>query len=189
MSLTKEIKERWSPRAFSDKKVTLEDLAPLFEAGRWAASSMNEQPWRFIVATKSDDSDLYEAMLACLVEGNQGWAKEAPALLLTLAKTNFDYKNRPNGHAEFDAGAAAAQIALQATAEGLHTHQMGGFIPEKTIADLAIPEGFKPMAFMAIGYQGNADQLPDGLKERELAPRSRKPVEEIVFKGTFGNTL
>lgn len=183
MNLIQEIQERWSPRAFSNAPVLYKDLDSSFEAARWAASSMNEQPWRFIVATKSEDPELWNDLFNALVEGNKTWAENAPALVMVVAKNNFVYKNRPNFHAAYDTGAAAAQFVLQATKEGLSVHQMGGFVADKARATLNIGDAFTPIAMMAVGYKGDPESLAGPLKQRELAPRSRKPIEEIVFKG------
>ena len=154
-----------------------------FEAARCAASSMNEQPWRFIVATKSEDPELWKNLFKTLVEVNQSWAKNAPALVMVVAKNNFVYKDKSNFHAVYDTGAAAAQFVLQATKEGLYVHQMGGFIEEVARESLNIGDAFTPIAVMAVGYKGDAESLPEPLKQRELSPRSRKPLEEFVFKG------
>ncbi len=183
MTLIQEIQERWSPRAFSETPVFYKDLDSSFEAARWAASSMNEQPWRFIAATKSEDPELWNNLFNALVEGNQTWAKNAPALVMVVAKNNFVYKNRPNFHAAYDTGAAAAQFVLQATKEGLYVHQMGGFVADRARDTMNIGDGFTPIAMLAVGYKGDPETLPDALKQRELAPRSRKPIGEIVFKG------
>ena len=174
------IRERWSPRAFSDRNVDPADLTAILEAGRWAASSYNEQPWRFIVATK-DDHAAYQKMLSILLPFNQEWAKTAPVLILVVAKKAFSHNNQPNKYALHDAGAALANMSLQATALGLHTHGMGGFDYDRARTELNLPDEYDTAAFVALGFAGSPDALSDPLKQRELAVRDRKPLSEIAF--------
>jgi nitroreductase len=174
------IRERWSPRSFSEKPVSTEDLATILDAGRWAPSSYNEQPWRFIVAPKQD-SAAFQKMLGLLVPFNQSWAKSAAVLFLTVAKKAFSHNNTPNGYAIHDAGAALATMGLEATALGMHIHSMAGFNQELARTELGIPDDYAIGALSALGYLGSADQLPDGMKQQELAPRTRKPLSELVF--------
>jgi nitroreductase len=181
------VSHRWSPRAFENKPVTKEQLRSLFEAARWAASSYNAQPWFFIAATK-DDPPAYQRVLDCFVEFNQGWAKNAPVVALSVARLNFE-DGRPNRHAFHDVGQASANLAIQATALGLQIHQMAGVLPDKARELFAIPEGYEAVAGIAIGYPADASSLPDALKERELAPRSRKPLDSFVFTGKWGQVL
>ena len=173
------ILERWSPRAFSHKSVSRENLRKIFEAGRWAASSYNEQPWRFIVGHKGHPT--YQKIFDSLVEFNQSWAGSAPVLILSVASKTFARNGETNHFAIHDTGAATAYIALQATALGLHTHSMAGFDKNKARAAFGIPDNYDIGAVTALGYLGNVDDLPDGLMERELAPRDRKPLTEIVL--------
>jgi len=180
------IRDRWSPRAFDSRPVEPEKLRSLFEAARWAASSYNAQPWYFIVATK-DDPENYKKILDCFVEFNQGWAKSAPVVALSVARMKFEHNGAPNNHAFHDVGQAAATLALQATALGLQVHQMAGILPEKAREIFGIPEGYEAVAGFAIGYPGNPAGLPDQLREQEHAPRSRKPLDSFVFTGKWGN--
>jgi len=173
------IAQRWSPRAFADKPVSSEDLKKIFEAARWAASSFNEQPWRFIVGRKGDPT--YKKIFDTLVEFNQGWAKSAPLLILSAAKKTFSHNGSPNGYGVHDTGAATATLSLQATSLGLHTHGMAGFDKEKAREAFAIPEDFDIGAVTALGYLGDAETLPDGLKTQETSARTRKPLGEVVF--------
>jgi nitroreductase len=173
------IHQRWSPRAYSDKEVTAEELNRLFEAARWAASSSNEQPWRFLVGRRGDET--YQKIFNALVEFNQSWAKSAPVLILSVAKMTFTGKETPNRHGLHDTGAAMANLALQATADGLHTHSMAGFDNEQMRASFAIPSDYELGAVTAIGYFGDPESLPDHLRNMEVSPRQRKPLEEIVF--------
>jgi len=181
------IQNRWSPRAFSDKLVPQEVLRSLFEAARWAPSSNNEQPWAFIVATK-DDTENFEKSLGALVEFNANWAKKAPVLVIAVAELAFAKNNAPNRNAQYDVGAASLQLAIEATARGLVVHQMAGFDPETAKEAYDIPQGWEPIAAMAIGYPGDASSLPEPLQSREKAPRSRKRIREFVMSGQWGHT-
>ncbi|HYM87925.1 MAG TPA: nitroreductase family protein [Nitrospiraceae bacterium] len=178
------LKRRWSPRAFSDKPVEAEKLRILFEAARWAPSSNNEQPWRFIVANKDNETE-WSRLLACLVEFNRIWAHRAPVLILSVASLNFEDDYTPNRHAFHDTGMAVENLVLQATALGLSAHQMAGFDVEKARADLKIPSGYEPVAMIAVGYPGDPAQLSDRLRAREAQPRVRKPLTEFVYSATW----
>jgi len=180
-----EIKRRWSPRAFSERKVEPEKLLSLWEAARWAPSSFNEQPWFFLVATKENEAE-FERLLSCLTEGNQQWARLAPVLMISVAKLRFDKNGKPNRHAFHDVGLAAATMVFEATDLDLFVHQMAGFMPEKVVELYSIPEGFEPVAAMAVGYGADPDELPAELREREMEPRKRKPLESFVFEGGWG---
>jgi len=179
------IRRRWSPRAFSDQPVEPDKLLSLFEAARWAASSSNEQPWAFLFATKQDPKN-FEAMVGVLVEFNRSWADKAAALILTLAHTQFEKDGRPNRHAFYDVGQAAANLALQATALDLRVHPMAGFDVEAARERFDVPAGWEPVSMIALGYPGNLDSLTEKLREREIAPRQRKPLETFVFSGAWG---
>ena len=181
------IRNRWSPRAFADKSVSSEVLRSLFEAARWAPSSYNEQPWAYIMA-KRDDKENFEKMLSVLVEFNANWAKSAPVLALAIAELAFAKNNAPNRNAQYDTGAATALLSVEATVRGLAVHQMAGFDPEKARRVFEIPAGWEPIAAIAIGYPGDPGSLPQPLRERELAPRIRKPLSEFVLTGRWGHT-
>lgn len=181
------IRERWSPRAFDSKPIEPEILASLFEAARWAPSSSNEQPWVYFVATKNDAED-FARMLSVLVEFNANWAKEAPVLVLAVAGLKFHNNGNPNRNAFYDVGAASALFTVEATARGLAVHQMAGFDPIKAKQVFRIPPEWEPIAAMAIGYPGDPESLPEKLRDRELAPRSRKPLSEFVLSGHWGHT-
>ena len=178
------IKRRWSPRSFADKPVAKETLQSLLEAARWAASSFNEQPWRFILATKQDRVE-YEKLFSIMVEGNQAWAKQAPVLMLTVAKLQFTLNQKPNRHAFHDVGLAMSNLSLQATDMGLFVHQMAGFSVEKARELYIIPSDAEPVAMVAIGYPGDTQTLPEKLRERELQPRERKPLKDLVYFGKW----
>lgn len=176
---------RWSPRAFDERPVDISLLRILFEAARWAPSSNNEQPWRFIVATKNQEAD-WTRLFDCLMEGNRRWAFRAPVLMLSIARMHFEESGRPNRHAFHDTGLATQNLVLQAAVHGLMARQMAGFDVEKTRTDLQIPSGYEPVAIIAIGYPGDPDVLPERLREWELKPRDRRPIEEWTFSGQWG---
>jgi len=182
------LSRRWSPRAFTDQPVEWEKIQSLLEAARWAPSCFNEQPWVFIVAT-TDHRAEYQTLLSCLVEGNQIWAKRAPLLMLTVAKLHFEHNGQANRHAYHDVGLAVGNLVVQATAMDLAVHQMGGILPDKIRECYALPVGYEAVTGIAIGYQGDPKILPDPLGKRELAPRSRKPLREFVFSGSWGHSL
>ncbi|NEO55187.1 MAG: nitroreductase family protein [Okeania sp. SIO3B5] len=181
------LKQRWSSLAFADKMVSSEVLLSLLEAARWSPSCFNEQPWSFIVATKENPTE-YDRLLSCIVEGNQPWAGLAPVLMLSVAQLSFDKNNKPNRHAFHDVGLAVASLTFQATEMGLRVHQMGGFHLDKARELYKISAEYEPVAAIAIGYPGEPDILPESLRERELSPRSRKPMSSFVFTGEFGQT-
>ena len=173
------IQRRWSPRAFAERLVSASDMKKLFEAARWAASSYNEQPWRFLVGRKGDST--YSKIFDSLATFNQAWANNAPVLMFSVGKKTFTKNGNPNHYALHDTGAATANLALQATALGFHTHSMGGFDRDKIRAAFEIPEDYEIGAVTAIGYLGNVDALPDSLKAAETAARKRKPLSGFVF--------
>jgi nitroreductase len=177
--------ERWSPRAFSDKPVASEVLQSLFEAARWAPSSSNEQPWAYIVARK-DDAEAFEKLVSVLVPANASWAKNAPVLALAVAQLAFAKSGSPNRNAQYDVGAASAWLTVEATTRGLFVHQMAGFDAEKARQVFEIPEGWEPLAAIAIGYAGDPQSLPQPLLDREKAPRIRKPISAFVMTGKWG---
>ena len=179
------IARRWSPRAFEERPVEPDKLKSLFEAARWAPSSNNEQPWRFLAATKENQSD-YDKLFSCLSEGNAKWVFRAPVLMLSVASLFFEEDGKPNRHALHDTGMAVENLVLQATALGLQAHQMAGYDVEKVRKACEIPSGSEPVAMIAVGYPGDPAVLPDYLREREHKPRERQPIEDFVFSATWG---
>jgi nitroreductase len=179
------IRRRWSPRAFSEQPVEPAKLTSLFEAARWAPSSFNEQPWVYIIATK-DKPDEYAQMLSCLVEKNQQWAQLAPVLMVSVAKLNFEKNGKANRHAFHDVGLATGTMLVQATALGLFVHQMAGFSVERVRETYGLPEGFEPVAAIAVGYPADPEALPEPFREQEVAPRRRKPISDFVFEVKWG---
>jgi nitroreductase len=181
------IQQRWSPRAFSEKPVPAEVLRSLFEAARWAPSSSNEQPWAFLVTT-TDDKENHAKMLSTLVEFNQAWAKHAPVLAIAVSELAFAKNGHANRNAFYDTGMAVANLSLEATSRGLFVHQMAGFDPHKAIELFEIPSGWEPISAFTIGYPGDLESLPETLRQRELAPRERKPLDTFVMGGHWGKT-
>ncbi len=176
---------RWSPYVFSERSVAPEILLSLLEAARWAPSSFNEQPWAFLVATKENPAE-FERLLSCLVPANQEWARQAPVLMLSVAKLNFDRGGKSNRHAFHDVGLAAMSLVVEAMAHGLYVHQMAGILPERARELYSIPEGWDAVAGIAIGYVGDSSAVSEKLRQRDAAPRSRKPLEQMVFSGRWG---
>jgi nitroreductase len=171
---------RWSPRSFSDRAVSAADVAKVFEAARWAASSYNEQPWRFLVGTRG--SSAYEKILQSLMPFNQAWAGKAPVLIFGVAKAKFSHNQAPNRVALYDLGAAVSYLTLQAAALGLSTHQMAGFDADGALKSFGVPEDYIAGAVIALGYQGEPAALGnEQMLAQETSPRSRKSLGEIVF--------
>ena len=180
------LEKRYSPKAFDDKNIEQEDLIKLLEAARWSPSSMNEQPWRFIVGVKNED-ETHDKIYDTLAEGNKLWAKNAPVLILTIASNFYQRNGEPNKHAGYDLGQAIANLTFQASAQELYVHQMGGFSAQKAKELFDIPEGFTPMSVVAIGHLGNSEDLPEKVRPADKSKRKRKELEEIVFQDYFGN--
>lgn len=177
---------RWSPRAYdASKPVTAEQLLSLLEAARWAPSCFGDQPWRFVVCDKTSQPEAWQRAYDCLVPSNQTWAVNAPVLILVCADTLFTHNQKPNRWGAYDTGAAAENLCVQATSLGLMAHQMGGFDGEKTREAFGVPAQFTLMAMLTVGYCAAADILPDDLRERELAPRTRRPLGELFFNGVW----
>jgi nitroreductase len=172
---------RWSPRAFSSREVEEEKLWSVFEAARWAASSFNEQPWRFVIARSAEDRQRF---VSFLVAPNQIWAKNAPVLVVVCSKKTFSHNGSPNRTYQFDAGAASAYMTLNAEINGLIAHGMGGFDQEGARATLGLPTDFEPIAVFAIGYHGDKSTLPEQVAAGEV-PSTRRPIKESIMEGRF----
>ena len=177
--------ERWSPYGFEQRPVPEADLRSLFEAARWAASSYNEQPWNYLVATRENAPE-FARLLSCLVEANQVWAKTAPVLVLGVVSLRFAKNKQDNRAAVHDLCLAAGTLGVAATARGLAVHQMIGILPDKAREVYRIPEHFEAWTAMAIGYKADPAKLPEALKERDLTPRQRKRLSKFVFTGQWG---
>jgi nitroreductase len=178
------IENRQSRRAYSPRPVELEKIKSIFEAARWAPSSMNEQPWVYIYATK-DQPGLWEKIFDVLYENNQVWAKEAPMLIVSLVRKNLIRNNTPNPSAKYDLGGANAFLSLQAASLGLNVRQMGGYRIDSVRKNLNIPEAFELGVIMAVGYPGDTDALPENLKDRERLPRTRYRQSTFVMNQAF----
>jgi len=175
------IAERWSPYAYDPRPVEREKLLSCLEAARWAPSSYNEQPWTFLLAERTD-SAAFQRMLACLVPGNQAWAKNAGVLLLTVVSRNFTRNGQPNRACEHDIGLAAGNFALQAVALGLQAHQMIGIEPDQIRRAYQVPAGHDPLTAIALGYPASVQPgTSDPLAQRDLNPRSRKDLGQFVL--------
>lgn len=157
------------------------------EAARWAPSSMNEQPWRYIVATRQDSAN-FNRILECLVEANKLWASSASVLMISVAMKTLARNGKPNRFAGHDVGQASSMLIIQATAMGLYAHQMGGFDAEKARQEFGIPDTAEAMAAIALGYLGDPAALSEDLRKRELTPSPRRPINEFVFTGQWGTT-
>lgn len=174
---------RWSPRAMSGEEVSDEELLPLFEAARWAPSSYNEQPWRFIYAKKGTPE--WDTFFDLLVPPNQTWAKNAGVLVVIVSKKTFSRNSKENKVHSFDAGAAWENLALQGAHDGLVVHGMAGFDYDKAREVLDIPEDYQIEAMAAIGKHGELEVLAPELQKIEQ-PSGRKPLSEIAHRGKFG---
>ncbi|RMG67416.1 MAG: nitroreductase [Calditrichaeota bacterium] len=174
---------RRSIRAFSDREVEFAVLERLFEAARWAPSSYNEQPWRFLFARRGEAA--FEALAQCLLPSNRQWASRAAVLVLTAVDSRLAAKGQPNRYAWHDAGMALQNLLLQATNLGLLGHPMAGFDAAQVRQVFHLPETWQPVTITALGYPGDPSSLPPELRSRETAPRQRKALSELVFHGSF----
>lgn len=175
--------KRWSPRAMSGEPITDEELMSLFEAARWAPSSYNAQPWRFVYARRGTEH--WDRLFGLMSDFNKSWTKNAAVLVVVISRDRFEYNNMPSVTHEFDAGAAWENLALQASSMGLVAHGMQGFNYERARRELDIPGSYTVQAMIAIGKPGDTEDLPEELRERE-EPSTRKGVGEFVFEGRFG---
>jgi nitroreductase len=182
------IRNRWSPRAFdATRDVARADLLRLFEAARWAPSSLNEQPWRFVVADRRQSPEAFAALFESLTGKNPEWAGAAPVLVLVAIRSTLERNGATNPSAWYDVGQAVALLTVQATAQGLSVRQMEGFDRDRARAACNVPDPFVPAVVMAIGYAGDPDTLVvERHREMERQPRTRRPIGETVFEGTWG---
>jgi len=185
------IRRRWSPRAFdAGRPVSRTDLLRLFEAARWAPSSYNEQPWRFVVAERDRSPDAFGALAGTLTGRNPDWAGAAPVLALVAVRTTHERNDTENRSAFYDTGQAVGFLTLQATSMGLAVRQMAAFDRDLARQAAGVPEPYVPAVMMAIGYHGRPETLTHDLhREAEAQPRARKPLESFVFDGVWGRTL
>lgn len=181
------IAKRWSPYAYSDRMVEPDDLRSLFEAARWAPSSYNEQPWRYIVATR-DEPEEFARLLSCLTERNQEWAQAAPVLAIGVVKKNFARDSKPNRHAGHDLGLASENLCLEATSRGILVHQMAGILPDRVRELYDLPEDVEALTGIAIGYYGDPSTLSEARQRSDSKRRPRRPLAETVFTGRWGKS-
>ncbi|MGB7815876.1 MAG: nitroreductase family protein [Methylotenera sp.] len=184
------IANRWSGRAYdASKQISHEQIITLLEAARWAPSCYGDQPWRFIVWDKNTDAQAWQRAFDCLVPGNQSWVKDAPVLMLVCADSLFGHNQRPNRWAQYDTGAAAENLCLQAGSLGLMAHQMGGFDADKAREDFAIPAQYTLMAMLCVGYPADIATVTGEALTRETAERKRKPLGELFFTETWNQPI
>lgn len=178
---------RWSPRSMTGEPLRDEELFPLFEAARWAPSSYNAQPWRFIIARREDEQ-AFSRFLDLLVPQNRAWAKDAAVLVVVISRKLFERNDEPSVTHAFDAGAAWENLALESARRGLVAHGMQGFDYARAKAELGIPDEFEVHAAVAIGKRGHKEHLPERARLME-EPSDRRPLREIVFQGAFGRAI
>ena len=178
------IARRWSPVSFDPRPVERDKLQSMFEAARWAPSSRNEQPWRYVVGVRGAD-ETFDVLAACLTGRNREWAPLAPVLVLAVAVTVFG-SGRPHPHALHDTGLATENLLLQAFACGLHCHPMGGFDAEQARTLLGIPDDCRPTTMIAVGYLGDGERLSDALKGKDAQARDRRPLTATVYGRAWG---
>ncbi|WP_372754417.1 nitroreductase family protein [Labilibaculum sp.] len=178
------IDKRWSPRAFSNREIEVEKINALFEAASCAASCFNEQPWRFIYASK-EYAERYDQLLSCLVEFNKLWARNAPVIMMALTSKKFAQNQKINHYARHDLGLAIGNMTIQATSMNLYLHQMAGFDSDKAREVFDIPDDFDIVSMIALGYLGDPKQLPENIREMESKERSRRSTDKIIFDGNW----
>ena len=172
------LEQRWSPRAFArDEVLDQNRLGPAFEAARWSPSSGNSQPWSFVVGFRGDDA--FQTIVGTMASGNQVWAEHAGALVANIASV-VDAEGKTQSHAIYDLGQAVAHFSVQATAQGLMVHQMGGFDAQTLGRELGLDSSQRVVTIMAVGSLGDPADLPEKFQEREAQPRMRKPLSDIV---------
>jgi nitroreductase len=179
------IRHRWSPRGLSGEPLSLTLIRTIVEAGRWAPSAFNEQPWRLMIGMKPDAT--WQGIADTLDPFNHVWASVAPVLMLVSGKKYYSHNHTPNRHYAYDTGQMVAYMSLEARNHNVFCHQMAGFDAVKAAETFAIPtEEYDPLVVVAFAYRGATDHLNDNLRQRESAPRTRKPAPEIAFQNTFG---
>ena len=176
------ILNRWSPRSMTGDELDEHEIMSLFEAARWAPSSFNNQPWRFIYAKRNTTH--WDRLFNLLVDTNKVWAKNAALLIVVISRKNFEFNEKPARTHQFDAGSAWENLALEASFRGIVAHGMEGFDYEKARMDLGIPTDFDVMAMIAIGKKGPKENLPAKLQVKEK-PNERKPLKDIIMEGVY----
>ena len=180
---------RWSPRAFDAQRgVTPAQTTALIEAARWAPSCFGAEPWRFLVWNRATDAAGWQQAFDCLSDNNKKWAGKVPLLIMACAGATFEHNGQPNRWSQYDTGMASLALSLEAVAQGLVAHQMGGFDIGKARTAFGIPGDFMPMAMIAVGYQAAAETIEDEeTRQKELKARARKPLGERFYSGRWGN--
>jgi nitroreductase len=181
------IKNRWSPVSFSPAVVEDNKIREILEAARYAPSSMNEQPWLFILVTR-EEPVIFNNIIEMLDDGNKTWAKNAYALIISLARMKHRYREKPNKYAFHDTGMAVSNMLLQAISMDIYFHQMGGFSPEKVKDYFKIDEGIEPVAVIALGYLGDGSELPEDVADRDKKRKPRKEISEYAFRNRLNNS-
>ncbi len=182
--------DRFSTRAFDpERPVPFGTILALFEAARWAPSCFNDQPWRFLFWNRADNPDGWQKALGTLSSGNQIWAKNAPVLIAGIARTHFVHDQSPNRWGEHDTGLATMALLVEAQAQGLSAHPMGGFDAEKLRTSFGVPLEWHPMTMIAVGYRGSLSRLDPFQKERETGERVREPLEHILYEGAWARAV
>lgn len=181
LSLHPILNGRFSPRAFTERDVTAAELELVIEAARWAPSSMNEQPWRFLATRRGGEG--HAELLATLAPSNAIWADKAPVLILAMVKRTFTRNGQENNHARHDLGLAIGQLTAQATALGMGLHQLGGFSPDAARSAFGLDADLDLVSVLVLGFPGDPNDLPDNLRERELTRSARRPLSEILHLG------
>jgi len=190
VSIDETIANRWSGRAYDAvKPISTEQILALLEAARWAPSCFGDQPWRFVVWDKNADAQAWQQAFDCLVPSNQSWVKSVPVLLLVCADSLFNHNQQPNRWAQYDTGAAAENLCLQASSMGLMAHQMGGFSADLAREKFSIPVQFTPMAMICVGYAADIATVTGEALARETAARSRRPLNELFFANSWGQSI
>ncbi len=190
VDINETIANRWSGRAYdAAKSVTAEQIMALLEAARWAPSCFGDQPWRFIVWNKNTELSAWQQAFGCLAASNQAWVKDGSVLLLVCADTLFNQNQQPNRWAQYDTGAAAENLCLQASSMGLMAHQMGGFNADLAREKFSIPTQFTPMAMICVGYAADIATVTGEALARETAARSRRPLNELFFANSWGQPI
>lgn len=179
------LESRWSPRAFREDAVEKDKLQRIMEAAQWAPSSLNNQPWRYIVGEKGNET--WDKIFDSLMDANKRWAQHVPVLIVSLSKKHYEHNGHDNFHFMYDTGQSVAHLTFQAMYEGLYVHQMGGFHFEMLKNYFSIPEEYYIVSVIAVGYLGKPGILEEDLQKRELTDRERKDIGEIAYTGRFGN--
>ncbi|MDI1298027.1 nitroreductase family protein [Methylotenera sp.] len=190
VNIDETLANRWSGRAYdAAKSVSAEQITALLEAARWAPSCFGDQPWRFVVWDKNADAQSWQQAFDCLAPSNQSWVKDSSVLFLVCADSLFNHNQQPNRWAQYDTGAAAENLCLQASSMGLMAHQMGGFNVDLTRDKFSIPAQFTPMAMVCVGFAADIATVTGEALARETAARSRRPLNELFFANSWGQSI